>query len=176
MDLAAILTQLASAAQQGGMTSAAQPGATPGKGMAGNPLAELASRFGIDPSQLGDALGHMGAQAQAGVQDMGALAQSAAERTGAAAGGLQDLLSQLIGAVQGMQGGSSGVGGAMPTAGGFDLSAILGQLVGGLQGGAGQAGGVMGGLAGMASMLDRDGDGQVMDDIADMAGQFLNKK
>jgi hypothetical protein len=168
MDLATILNQLA---------GAAQPGTTAGIGIAGNPLSELATRFGIDPSQLGDALGHMGAQAQSGVQDTGVLAQAAAERTGASAGGLQDLLGQLMGAVQGMQGGTSsggfagaGAGGAMAGPGGFDLSAILGQLAGGMQGGA------QGGLGGLAQMLDRDGDGQVMDDIADLAGQFLNRK
>lgn len=159
MDIATILTQLAGAARQGGLPGAAQPAA-------GNPLAELAARFGIDPAQIGDVLGHMGAQAQAGIQDPGALAQAAAERTGAPAGGLQDLLGQLMGAVQGMQGGAGGTAGA---AGGLDLSAILGQLMGGLQGG--QAGA----LGGLAQMLDRDGDGQVMDDIADMAGKFLNR-
>lgn len=168
MDLAAILNQLA---------GAAQPGAATADGAAANPLTELAARFGIDPGQLGDALGHMGAQAQAGVQDVGALAQGAAEQTGAAAGGLQDLLGQLMGAVQGMQGAGgvagAGAGGAVPAPGGFDLSAILGQLMGGAQGGA--AGG-LGSLAGMAAMLDRDGDGSVMDDIADIAGGLLNKK
>jgi hypothetical protein len=169
MDIATILTQLAGAARQGGLPGAAQPAAG-----AGNPLAELAARFGIEPTQIGDVLGHMGAQAQAGIQDPGVLAQAAAERTGAPAGGLQDLLGQLMGAVQGMQGGVAGAGGAVPAPGGFDLSAILGQLMGGLQGGAGQAGG-LGSLAGMAAMLDRDGDGQVMDDIADMAGRFLNR-
>lgn len=164
MDIATILTQLAGAARQGGLPGAAQPAAA-----ADNPLAELATRFGIDPAQIGDVLGHMGAQAQAGIQDPGALAQAAAERTGAPAGGLQDLLGQLMGAVQGMQGGMAGAGGTAGAAGGLDLSAILGQLLGGLQGG--QAGG----LGGLAQMLDRDGDGQVMDDIADMAGRFLNR-
>lgn len=167
MDIATILNQLAGAAQQG---------AAPGAAASGNPLSDLAARFGIDPAQFGDALGHMSAQAQAGVQDPGALAQAAAERTGAAAGGFQDLLGQLMGAVQGLGGpggvAGAGAGGAMPGAGGFDLSAILGQLMGGT----GQAGGALGGLGGIAAMLDRDGDGQVMDDIADMAGQLLNKK
>lgn len=161
MDIATILTQLAGAARQGGLPGAAQPAAG-----AGNPLSELAARFGIDPAQLGDVLGHMGAQAQAGIQDPGVLAQAAAERTGVAAGGLQDLLGQLMGAVQGMQGGMAG---GPAGAGGLDLSAILGQLMGGMQGG--QAGA----LGGLAQMLDRDGDGQVMDDIADMAGRFLNR-
>lgn len=159
MDIATILTQLAGAARQGGL-----PVGAPSSAGAGNPLTELAARFGIDPARIGDALGHMGAQAQAGVQDPGALAQAAAAQTGAPAGGLQDLLGQLMGAVQGMQAGGTAGG-----AGGFDLSAILGQLMGGMQGGAPS------GLGGLAQMLDRDGDGQVMDDIADMAGRFLNR-
>ena len=46
---------------------------------------------------------------------------------------------------------------------------VLGDLAGQLESGEG-------GLAGIASLLDRDGDGNPLDDIAGMASSFFGKK
>ncbi|MEL7446302.1 MAG: hypothetical protein AAGK02_10870 [Pseudomonadota bacterium] len=59
------------------------------------------------------------------------------------------------------------LGGIMEQLGG---EGALGDIAGKLQGGEG------GGLAGIASMLDRDGDGNPLDDIADMASGLFGKK
>lgn len=40
----------------------------------------------------------------------------------------------------------------------------------------GKLGGTAGGLGGLTSMLDRDGDGNIMDDIQGMAGGLFGKK
>ena len=59
------------------------------------------------------------------------------------------------------------LGGIMEQLGG---EGALGDIAGKLQSGEG------GGLAGIASMLDRDGDGNPLDDIADMASGLFGKK
>ena len=64
---------------------------------------------------------------------------------------------------------------------GFDMSALSG-IVSSL-GGEGALGAIAsgmqnqeGGLSGLMSVLDQDGDGNALDDIADMASNFFGKK
>lgn len=70
----------------------------------------------------------------------------AAEKTGMDTGALSGIVDQLGG------------------------EGALGDIAGKLQGGEG------GGLSGIASMLDRDGDGNPINDIADMASGLFGKK
>ncbi len=51
----------------------------------------------------------------------------------------------------------------------------LGGLLGGLLGGRASAGNVVpgGGMSGLASMLDLNGDGNVLDDVMRMAGKVM---
>jgi hypothetical protein len=87
------------------------------------------------------------------VQNADALADVAG-KTGLDAGALGALLPQLLQAVQG--------------AGGGQQDGVLGQLMAGLGGGEGGAGGLLGQVAGM---LDRDGDGNPINDIMGMLGR-----
>ena len=102
-----------------------------------------------------------------------AVAQRASAQSGLDAGILKQMLPILAMAVTGYMARS---GGAAPAdAGG--LGAALGGLLGGqaaprpggLPGAAGAATG--GGLAGLAAMLDADGDGNPLDDILGMLGR-----
>lgn len=82
----------------------------------------------------------------------------ASDETGGA-GGLGGLLGGMFG---GGQAGGGGLGGA--------LGNVLGGILGGGQPAPAQA--PAGGLAGMASMLDFDGDGNPLDDIIGMASKL----
>lgn len=126
----------------------------------------VAEKMGIDPSLANIALGALVKNHAQPVDTVGA----AAQETGISA----DVLGQVLNSV-------GGVGG-------------LGALVGALQGGAhvadptqpnaaapesGALGGILGslgGLGGLAAMIDRDGDGNPLDELAGIAGSFLNKK
>ncbi len=117
-------------------------------------IGALASKFGVDPGMAQDALGQLLPQiADPGV-DNGEAAAAVAGKTGLDAGALMAMLPQLLAAVQG--GGGAAQGG------------VLGQLVSGLQGGQGAGGGMLGQVAGM---LDRDGDGNPLNDIMGMLGK-----
>ena len=116
------------------------------------------------------------------------VAGHAAEQTGIDSGMLKKMLPILAmlvagymakqagggeggGGLGGMLGGLLGGGGQ--AAGGGGLGGILGNVLGGALGGgqaAAPAGG--GGLGGLASMLDFDGDGNPLDDIIGMAGKL----
>ena len=113
-------------------------------------ISALAANFGIDAGQAQAALGQLLPQiADAGVDNAAAVADVAG-KTGLDAGALGALLPQLLAAVQG--------------AGGHD--GALGQLTAGL------AGGTAGSLLGQVSgMLDRDGDGNPINDIMGMLGR-----
>lgn len=116
-------------------------------------IGALAGQFGLDPNQAQAALGQLLPQiADPGVQNADALADVAG-KTGLDAGALGALLPQLLQAVQGAGGQQDGV---------------LGQLMAGLGGGEGGAGGLLGQVAGM---LDRDGDGNPINDIMGMLGR-----
>ncbi len=75
-----------------------------------------------------------------------------------AGGGLGGILGSVLG------GGQSAGGG---------LGGMLGNVLGGALGGGQQAAPAAGGLGGLASMLDMDGDGNPLDDIMGMAGKLM---
>jgi hypothetical protein len=89
-----------------------------------------------------------------------AVAQRAATQSGVDNGLLKKMLPMLAMAAAGMMAKSAAP--AQPAGGGG-----LGGLLGGLLGG----GGAAGGLGAIASMLDRDGDGNPLDDIMGMLGK-----
>lgn len=74
---------------------------------------------------------------------------------------------------QGRQGGAT-VEAAPTTAGAPDLGGILGNILGGGGAAASQAA-PAGGLGGLGSMLDMDGDGNPLDDIMGMAGKMMGR-
>jgi hypothetical protein len=73
-------------------------------------------------------------------------------------GGLGGLIGSVLGGGQ-----SSGGGG---------LGGMLGNVIGGALGGGGQQAAPAGGLGGLGSLLDLDGDGNPLDDIIGMAGKL----
>ena len=116
-------------------------------------IGALASQFGLDAGQAQAALGQLLPKiADPGVKNADALAE-VASKAGLDAGALAALLPQLLQAIQGAGGQQDGV---------------LGQLMAGLGGGQGGAGGLLGQVSGM---LDRDGDGNPINDIMGMFGK-----
>jgi hypothetical protein len=107
------------------------------------------------------------------------VAQNAAAQSGLEPGLLQKMLPMLAMLISGylakQQGGASEGGGL-----GGGLGGLLGGLGGGGLGGGGLGGGATGsgsqaaggGLPGLASMLDMNGDGNPLDDILRMAGKL----
>jgi hypothetical protein len=115
------------------------------------------------------------------------VAGHAAEQTGIDSGMLKKMLPILAMLVAGYmakqggdeQGGGLGgmlgglLGGGGQAAGGGGLGGMLGNVLGGaLGGGQSAAPASGGGLGGLASMLDFDGDGNPLDDIIGMAGKL----
>lgn len=127
-------------------------------GSLGTQAAQLiAAKMGIDPSLAATAIGAL-------TQNHpipGDTIRQSADQTGLS----PDLLNQVLGQI----GGEGGLG------------ALVGALGGGAQGQQQQAsapegglGGILsglGGLGGIASMLDRDGDGNPLNDLAGMLGK-----
>jgi len=98
------------------------------------------------------------------------VAQDAASRTGLDTGLLKKMLPMLAMLVAGYMAKQQGGGGAAaqaPSMGGGGLGDLLGGLIGG-GAGATSAGGMAGGLG---AMLDRNNDGNPLDDILRMAAQ-----
>jgi hypothetical protein len=93
------------------------------------------------------------------------VAQNAAAQSGLDAGVLKKMLPMLAMLVAGYMAKQPGQG--MPGQGSGGLGGLLGGLLGG-QGAGRQATG--GGLSGLASMLDMNGDGNALDDILKMVG------
>lgn len=93
------------------------------------------------------------------------VAQNAAAQSGLDSGVLKKMLPMLAMLVAGYMAKQPGQG--MPGQGSGGLGGLLGGLLGG-QGAGGQATG--GGLSGLASMLDMNGDGNSLDDILKMVG------
>jgi len=93
------------------------------------------------------------------------VAQNAAAQSGLDSGVLKKMLPMLAMLVAGYMAKQPGQG--MPGQGSGGLGGLLGGLLGG-QGAGGQATG--GGLSGLASMLDMNGDGNALDDILKMVG------
>jgi hypothetical protein len=81
-----------------------------------------------------------------------------AKQSGGEGGGLGGLIGGML-------------GGGQPSGGG-GLGGMLGNVLGGALGGGRQAAPAAGGLGGLASMLDMDGDGNPLDDIIGMAGKM----
>ena len=100
------------------------------------------------------------------------VAQNSSERTGLDTGLLKKMLPMLAMAVAGFlarqQGGAAR---AQPRTSGGGLGGFLGGLLGGRSGDRAAPAG--GGAAGLASMLDLDGDGNPLDDILGMAGKMM---
>jgi hypothetical protein len=98
------------------------------------------------------------------------VAQNAAGSTGLDPGLLKKMLPMLAMLAAGYMSKQAGAraGQAAPTGDGGGLGGMLGKMAGQApaQGGARGAGGI-------GSMLDLDGDGNVLDDIIGMAGKFL---
>lgn len=93
------------------------------------------------------------------------VAGQAAAQTGLDAGLLKKMLpilAMMVAGYMAKQGGRSQGGG---------LGGMLGNILGGAVGG-GAAPSAAGGLGGLASMLDLNGDGNPLDDILGMAGKF----
>jgi hypothetical protein len=101
-----------------------------------------------------------------------AVAQNAASRSGLDADVLKKMLPMLAMMVAGFmaKGGAGGAARQQSPAGG-GLGGLVGALLGNLLGGGGAARG--GASAGLASMLDMDGDGNPLDDILEMAGKAM---
>ena len=113
-------------------------------------IAGLAGKAGLDPAMVEGALGQLLPQiADPGVNNAQAVADVAGN-TGMNPGALGALLPQLLQQVQG----AGGQGG------------VLEQLMAGL---GGQSGGGM--LGQVADMLDRDGDGNPINDLMGMFGK-----
>ena len=97
------------------------------------------------------------------------VAQHASSQTGLAPGLLKKMLPLLAMLISGyMARQHAGGGGGAASAGAAASGGGLGDLLGGLLGGRAGSGG---GLGGLASMLDRDGNGNPLDDILRMAGR-----
>jgi hypothetical protein len=64
------------------------------------------------------------------------------------------------------------LGGGGQAAGSGGLGGMLGNVLGGALGGGQKTAPASGGMGGLASMLDLDGDGNPLDDIIGMAGKF----
>lgn len=119
-------------------------------------IAGLAGKAGLDPAMVQGALAQLLPQiADPAVNNAQAVADVAG-KTGLDAGALAGLLPQLLQQVQGAGGPGTGGGGPLD-----QLLAELGSQAGG-------AGGLLGQVAGM---LDRDGDGNPIDDIMGMFGK-----
>ncbi len=127
----------------------------------------IAAKLGIDPSMAQSAIealtkNHAGS---------GNTVEQSAQQTGIS----PDILTQIVSQV----GGTGGLGalvGAMTGAGAPvqdpnlpDAPAPAGGGLGGILAG-------LGGLGGVAAAIDRDGDGNPMDEIADIAGGLFGKK
>ena len=113
-------------------------------------IAGLAGKAGLDPAMVEGALGQLLPQiADPGMNNAAAVADVAG-KTGLDAGALGALLPQLLQAVQG----AGGKGG------------VLEEVMAGL---GGQSGGGM--LGQVAGMLDRDGDGNPINDIMGIFGK-----
>ena len=107
------------------------------------------------------------------------VAADASTKSGVDAETLKKMLPLLAMAVagymawQGRQGGAAEAAPAAP-AGGADLGGILGNILGG-GASAPAAAPAAGGLGGLGSMLDMDGDGNPLDDIMGMAGKMMGR-
>ena len=99
-----------------------------------------------------------------------AVAQNAASRSGLDPSLLKKMLPMLAMLVSGYMAKQQDAGAAAQSS---PMSAGLGGLLGGLLGGGRDAQPAGGGVSGLASMLDLNGDGNPLDDILRMAGKAM---
>lgn len=100
------------------------------------------------------------------------VAGQASQATGIDSALLKKMLPLLAMAVTGYLASQKAGGASTDTGQGGGLGGMLGQVLGGVLGG-GQSGAVqIGGLGGLASLIDLDGDGNPLDDILGMAGRL----
>lgn len=117
-------------------------------------LAAIGAKVGLSPEQVQAAAGQLLPQiADPSVDNAQATAEVAAN-TGVSASALSALVPMLVQAAS---------GGASDQQGG-----VLGSIVAGLGGGAERQGGILGTISGM---LDRDGDGNPINDVLGMFGK-----
>ena len=100
-----------------------------------------------------------------------AVAADASTKSGVSGDLLKKMLPLVAMMVAGYMAKQAG-GGDQQTARGGGLGGMLGSVLGGMMGGGQQAAPAAGGLGGLASMLDMDGDGNPLDDIMGMAAKF----
>ncbi len=96
------------------------------------------------------------------------VASHAASQTGLDSTLLKKMLPMLAMIVAGYM---AKQGGGQAGGSGGGLGGMLGNVLGGVMGGGAAAGG-LGGLGGLGSLLDRNGDGNPLDDILGMAGKL----
>jgi hypothetical protein len=105
------------------------------------------------------------------------VAQNAASQSGLSPDLLKKMLPMLAMLVAGFmakqQGGGAGFAQQSGAPSGGGLGNALGGLLGGLLGGGSGGAAAQGGGAGLASMLDLNGDGNPLDDILRMAGKAM---
>lgn len=117
-------------------------------------LAAIGAKIGLTPEQVQQAAGHLLPQiADPNIDNQSAIDEVAA-KTGLSVSSLSELVPALVQAAG--QGGASGAGG------------VLGSLLSGLGGAGQQQGGIIGTVS---KMLDRDGDGNPVNDILGMFGK-----
>lgn len=123
----------------------------------------IAAKMGIDPSMADMAIGALTRNHSI----PGDTVQQSAQQTGLPT----DMLSQILGQIGG-EGGLGALVGAM--GGGAGGTAGQGQASTAQAAPEGGLGGILaglGGLSGIAKMIDRDGDGNPLDEIAAMLGR-----
>lgn len=100
------------------------------------------------------------------------VAGQASQSTGIDPALLKKMLPLLAMAVTGYLASQKAGGGASDTGQGGGLGGMLGQVLGGVMGGTQGGAAQSGGLGGLASLIDLDGDGNPLDDILGMAGRL----
>jgi hypothetical protein len=131
----------------------------------GGLLDQVLSPQPTDVSQGNDVLGQI-----FGSKDVSrTVAQNAAAQSGLDPSLLRKMLPMLAMLVAGYMAKQQGGGASAESPSGGGLGGLLGGLLGGQSGGANASGG----LGGLGSMLDLNGDGNPLDDILQMAGKAL---
>lgn len=138
------------------------------QGMGGGGL--LDSVLGAGPSNV-DAGNNVLGQIFGSKDTSRAVAADASTKSGVSGDLLKKMLPLVAMMVAGYMAKQAG-GGDQQQAGGGGLGGMLGSVIGGMMGGGQQAAPAAGGLGGLASMLDMDGDGNPLDDIMGMAAKF----
>jgi hypothetical protein len=100
------------------------------------------------------------------------VAGQASQSTGINPELLKKMLPLLAMAVTGYLASQKAGDASVSTGQGGGLGGILGQVLGGVMGGGQSGTSQSGGLGGLASLIDLDGDGNPLDDILGMAGRL----